>query len=115
MSESRNKIDFKKFIQASFKALKHLFLHNGWLKLISILISLVLWAGLISQDASLTRDKTFQNVNVNIIGNDTLINNGFIVVSNLDDLSLYPFFFENLYHFIKCCSRAAICLWTAVK
>lgn len=86
MSESGNKVDFKKFIQASFKALKHLFLHNGWLKLISILISLVLWAGLISQDASLTRDKTFQNVNVNIIGNDTLINNGFIVVSNLDDL-----------------------------
>ena len=86
MSESRQKINFKSFLQASVKALKHLFLHNGWLKLIAILISLVLWSGLVSQDASITRDKTFQNVNVNVLGMDTLMRNGYIVVSDLNEI-----------------------------
>ena len=85
MSESRKKIDFKSFLNASAKALKHLFLHNGWLKLIAILISVVLWAGLISQDASLTREKTFQNVNVSVIGEEALANKGYIVVSDLSE------------------------------
>ena len=34
--------------------MRHVLFHNGWVKLIAILISLVLWAGLISQDESLT-------------------------------------------------------------
>ena len=66
-------------------ALKHIFLHNGWLKLIAVIISVILWAGLISQDESLTREKSFQNVNVSITGTDAMKNNGFIVVSNLDE------------------------------
>ena len=46
----------------------------------------VLWAGLISQDNSLTRDKSWQNVNVSVNGLDTLKRNGFIVVSDLEEL-----------------------------
>ena len=65
-------------------AVKHLLLHNGLLKIIAIVISIVLWAGLISQDETLTRDKSFQNVNVSVTGTETMKNNGFIVVSDLD-------------------------------
>ena len=43
-----------------FILLRHIVLHNGWVKLLAMLISLVLWAGLISQDDSLTREKTWQ-------------------------------------------------------
>lgn len=85
MSETK-KNNFKDFLQTLVKALKHLFLHNGWLKLIAILISVVLWAGLVSQDESITRDKTFQNVNVNITGAETLLSHGYIVVSDLNDI-----------------------------
>ncbi len=69
-----------------WKAMRHVLLHNGWVKLIAVLISLLLWAGLISQDNSLTRDKTWQNVSINVTGSDTLKRNGFIVVSDLDAL-----------------------------
>ncbi|MBR3430270.1 MAG: hypothetical protein IKG87_09255 [Clostridia bacterium] len=68
------------------KALNHVFFHNGWVKLLALLISLFLWAGLISQDESLTRDRTWQNVNVSITGSDSLKRNGYIVVSDLDEM-----------------------------
>lgn len=66
--------------------LKHAAFHNGWMKLLAIFISLILWAGLISQDATLTREKTFQDVNVNVTGTETMKRNGYIVVSDLDTL-----------------------------
>jgi YbbR domain-containing protein len=68
------------------KAGKHVLFHNGWVKLLAVLISLTLWAGLISQDNTLTRDKTWQNVNISINGADTMKRNGFIVTSNLEEL-----------------------------
>ena len=67
------------------KAIKHVLFHNGWVKLIALLISLVLWAGLISQDDSLTRDKTWQNVSVSITGEETMKRNGYIVVDFLEE------------------------------
>ena len=66
--------------------MRHVLFHNGWVKLIAILISLVLWAGLISQDESLTREKTWQNVNVSVTGEDTLKRNGYIIVNDLEEL-----------------------------
>ncbi len=65
--------------------LKHLVMHNGGFKLLALLISVTLWAGLISQDESLTRDKTFNNVSVNIAGTDTMKRNGFIVTDDLNE------------------------------
>ena len=62
----------KVIVAQIWKAIKHIFFHNGWVKLLAMLISLVLWAGLISQDDSLTREKTWQNVNVSITGSDTI-------------------------------------------
>ena len=71
--------------QTLLEGLKHLLLHNWGFKLLAILISLLLWAGLISQDETITRDKTFNNVTVNVIGSDAMKRNGYIVVSDLSE------------------------------
>ena len=86
MSEKKTTNRIKLIFNTLIRALKHAFLHNGWLKLLAVLISVFIWAGLISQDESLTRDKTFNNVNVNISGSDTAKRNGYIVISDLDEL-----------------------------
>ncbi len=85
MSENKNG-SRESFLQAVKRILAHLVLHNGGFKLMAILISLVLWAGLISQDESLTRDKTFTDVTVNVTGTDTMKRNGYIVTSDLSEL-----------------------------
>ena len=54
-------------------------LSGSTLKLIAVMISVFLWAGLVSQDESVTRDKVFQNVSVNVTGTETLKSNGLIV------------------------------------
>ena len=51
----------------------------------AILISILLWAGLISQDETITREKTFNDVSVNITGTDTMKRNGYIVVSDMSE------------------------------
>ena len=66
--------------------IEHLILHNGWFKLLAVLISVLLWAGLISQDESLTRDKVFNDVSVNVTGTDTMKRNGYIVTSDMNSL-----------------------------
>ena len=86
MSEKKKAYRTSELMNSVVRGLKHVFLHNGWLKAIAVVISIVLWAGLVSQDETLTRDKTFQNVNVSITGADTLRNNGYIVVSDLDEM-----------------------------
>ena len=86
MSEEIKNNKTREFFHTALRGLKHLLLHNGWLKAIAVIISVVLWAGLISQDESLTRDKTFSNVSVSVTGTDTLRNNGYIVVSDLNEM-----------------------------
>ena len=86
MNEKIKAAGFRKYLNTLLKGLRHLVLHNGWLKGIAIIISVVLWAGLISQDESVTRDKTFQNVSVSVMGEETMHNNGYIVVSDLEEL-----------------------------
>lgn len=57
--------------------------HNlGW-KILALFLAVALWAGLITQDPTLTRERTFSGVSVNIVGVETLKKNGFIVLSNL--------------------------------
>lgn len=86
MSENSKSSKFTRIMKLVLNGIRHLFLHNGWFKLIAVLISVILWAGLISQDETLTRDKTFQNVNVTISGTDTLKRNGYIVTSDMDEV-----------------------------
>ena len=60
--------------------------HNwGW-KLTSVLLAVALWGVLITQDTALPRDKVIDNVRVTVTNAVTLRNNGYIVVSGLDDL-----------------------------
>ena len=62
----------------------------GW-KLFSLVLAVCLWAGLISQDETLTRERLFTDVQPTISGADTLRrNSGLIVVSGLeeDDLNV---------------------------
>ena len=56
MTSENKQISKKPFAIVTLRALKHLALHNGLLKVIAVVISVVLWAGLVSQDESLTRD-----------------------------------------------------------
>ena len=74
--------DFKKLFQ-KFTA----FLLRNWQwKLLSLFLAVCLWSGLITQDDSLTREKTFTDVAINITNADTLRRNGFIIVEGLDNL-----------------------------
>lgn len=62
--------------------------HNwGW-KLLSLFLAICLWAGLITQDPTLTRERTFIDVPITLIGEDTLIRSGMVVLSGLDEESL---------------------------
>lgn len=56
------------------------------LKLLSLTIALALWTGLITQDPTLTRERSFRRVPVSISNAEQLKRNGFIVVSNLSEL-----------------------------
>lgn len=86
MNETGKGSGIQSYLNFMMKGLRHLLLHNGWLKGIAVVISIVLWAGLISQDESVTRDKTFQNVNVSVTGSEIMKSNGYIVVSKLDEM-----------------------------
>ncbi|HSK68271.1 MAG TPA: CdaR family protein [Candidatus Limnocylindria bacterium] len=62
-------------------------LKTNWrLKLVSIAIALIIWGGLMSQDASLTREKVFADVPLTITGLDTLQRSGLVVVDGLGDI-----------------------------
>lgn len=67
-------------------SLKKLLLNNWPSKLLSLVLALILWTFLITQDETLTREYTFTDVTINVAGETTMKNNGFIVVSNLGDV-----------------------------
>ncbi|MBR6668079.1 MAG: hypothetical protein IKL25_06930 [Clostridia bacterium] len=69
---------------AVWAKIKSLLFDNLGIKLLSLFIAVALWAGLITQDPTLTREKQFDNVDVNVIGADTLRRNGFIVLEDMD-------------------------------
>jgi YbbR domain-containing protein len=70
--------------QAVIFRLWHMLRHNlGW-KVLALFLAVALWAGLITQDPTLTREKTFSDVPVTISGADTLKRNGLIVTSDLN-------------------------------
>lgn len=63
--------------------------HNWPWKLLSLFLALCLWAGLITQDASLTRERVFNDVPVSVTGGEALRrSSGLIVLSGLDDDAL---------------------------
>ncbi|MEA5013336.1 MAG: CdaR family protein [Candidatus Limiplasma sp.] len=68
----------KSLPQRLWKMLMH---HLPW-KLLALFLAVCLWAGLITQDPTLTRERTFADVPVTITGADTLQRNGLIVLAN---------------------------------
>lgn len=66
-------------------ALKGL-VHNWWYKLLALLLAVFLWSGLISQDPSLTREKTFNDVTINLTNSEAIKRNGFIVVTDMTEM-----------------------------
>ena len=74
--------------KAIFLYFWHILRHNlGW-KLLAFFLAVALWTGLITQDPSLTREKTFSDVAVTISGLDTLKRMGLVPVTDLN--SLHP-------------------------
>ena len=67
------------------RRLRSILLENWGTKLLAIMIASVLWAGLITQDPSLTREKQFTDVSVTVNGEDTLKRYGYIVLEDLDE------------------------------
>lgn len=86
MSEGKRNRNIRRTVNLLRRGIRHLFFHNGWLKLIAIVISVVFWAGLFSLDDTVTRDKVFHNVNVSVTGTETMKSNHYIVVSNLEEI-----------------------------
>lgn len=70
---------------AILRKIKSILLENWGTKVLAFLIAVALWAGLITQDPTLTREKQFTDVTVNVIGADTLKRNGYIVLEDIDD------------------------------
>ena len=63
---------------------------NNWAwKLLALFLAVCLWAGLITQDPSLTRERVFTDATVSITGAETLRRNGLIVLSGLEDEHLH--------------------------
>lgn len=67
-----------------FGRLGQVLMSNWKLKLVSILVAITIWGALISEDASLLREKTFHDVPVSITGMDALQRNGLVIVGGLD-------------------------------
>lgn len=76
------KIDFKQL----FNKFIALFTNNWPWKLLSLVLAICLWSGLITQDGSLSREKVFTDVPISVVNADALRRNGFIIVSGLEDL-----------------------------
>lgn len=59
---------------------------NNWpWKLLALFLAVCLWAGLITQDPTLTRERVFTDAHLSITGAETLRRNGLIVVSGLEE------------------------------
>lgn len=75
-------IDFKAVLLHLWKVCVHQW---PW-KLACVVIAVFLWGVLIAQDDSLTRERTFEDVEITVANATTLQRNGFIVVSGLENL-----------------------------
>lgn len=78
-------------IKVTLLRLKTWITRNWPWKLLSLFLAICLWSGLITQDESLTREKVFNDVTINIVNADTLRRNGFIIVSGLENLPTVRF------------------------
>lgn len=82
------RLSFRESLKKAPKRILRSCAHNwGW-KLLSLALAVCLWAFLITQDPTLTRERTFNDVPVTVVGTETLISNGMVVLSGLEDEAL---------------------------
>ena len=67
------------------KRIAGFFTHNWQWKLLSLFLAVALWSGLITQDETLSREKIFNDVVINVTNADTLRRNGFIDIDIFGD------------------------------
>lgn len=85
---STEKVSFREALKQAPKRFWDTCKHNwGW-KLLSLFLAICLWAGLINQDPTLTRKRTFNDVSISVSGENTLLGNGLIILSGLDSGTL---------------------------
>ena len=72
--------------QLALKALWGLIRHNGLLKIVSLVLAVILWAMLITQDPTLTREKIMSDGAVTVVGSDSIRRNGYVVTEGLEKL-----------------------------
>lgn len=72
-------------LRALPQRLLRVLLHNLPWKILSLVLAVTLWAGLITQDPTLTRERTFADVPVTITGADTLQRNGLVVLTDISE------------------------------
>lgn len=60
--------------------------NNLGFKLLALLIAIIMWSGLITQDPTLTREKTFNDVKITVAGSDAIKRNGMIVTTDLNEI-----------------------------
>ncbi|NLV57444.1 MAG: hypothetical protein GXY67_01610 [Clostridiales bacterium] len=88
MNEKKGAYPEKNTLHTALKGLPlrlwKMLMHRLPWKLLALFLAVCLWAGLITQDPSLTRERTFADVPVTVTGKDTLQRNGLIVLTNFD-------------------------------
>ena len=82
------KINFRTVLHSLPGRLWRMLRRNLLWKLFALFLSLCLWAGLITQDPTLTRERTFTDVPVSMAGAETLRRNGMIVLNDLQNQPL---------------------------
>ena len=81
---SAEKVSARESLKALGLRLWRLISHNLFWKLLAGFLALCLWAGLITQDPTLTRERIFSDVPVTLTGADVLRRNGLIVLSGIN-------------------------------
>ena len=61
-------------------------LKNWPVKLLALVLAVILWAALITQDPTLTREKVFTDVPLSVNGADVMKRSGYVVVSDMSSL-----------------------------
>lgn len=74
------------FIREVFSRIRKGLTKNWGLKLLCLAMAVILWGVLVSQDTAVPRPKNIKNVKVTATNTASLRQNGFIVVSGLEDL-----------------------------
>lgn len=68
------------------RAIRDSLRHNMGYKILALVLAIALWAGLITQDPNLTREKVMHDAAITINGAATLENRGLVITAGLEDI-----------------------------